>query len=123
MGFRPLSPHLQIYRLPLAAGISIVHRIIGGAFFASCFAISLYCLMTMVGIDLGWLDFLLFSSFAKIKLSFFAAALCFYMLAEVRYIFWSFNLGVYPAFINVSNILIISIALLVGLICFVVIWR
>lgn len=120
---RPLSPHLQIYRLPLAARISITHRIIGVAFFAASFVVSLYCLMTVVGFDLIWLDVLLFSAFAKIKLSFLAGALCFYIVSELRYIFWGFNLGISPAFINVSNILIVSAGLLAGVFSFFVMWR
>lgn len=123
MHSRPLSPHLQVYKLPLAAVVSITHRSIGVVFFTAGVAVSLYCLLEMIGVDLGWMDILLFSVFAKITLSFLATAICFYMLSELRYIVWSFNWGINSVFIKASNILILSTTLLVGVFSFFVMWR
>ncbi|MBX3457862.1 MAG: succinate dehydrogenase, cytochrome b556 subunit [Candidatus Paracaedibacteraceae bacterium] len=47
---RPLSPHLQVYRLPLTAILSICHRISGFALFFSLLFF------------IGWLGTLCFSS-------------------------------------------------------------
>ena len=41
---RPLSPHLQIYKLPLSARLSILHRLTGLALTAGAFVLVLWLL-------------------------------------------------------------------------------
>lgn len=122
MNLRPLSPHLQIYRLPLAAIVSISHRIFGGVLFASGIAIALYCLLILSGLDIEWLDALIFSTVAKIKLSALAVVLGFYAAAEMRYILWTLNIGFTPLFVHLSNLLIVTAALVIGIMCWIPMW-
>jgi succinate dehydrogenase / fumarate reductase, cytochrome b subunit len=119
---RPLSPHLQIYKLPLAAIISISHRIIGAALFIAAMAAAIYCLLVLSNINLLWIDDLMFSWLGNVKISFLVAALFFYGLAECRYIIWGFNCGFSLFFIRLSNFLIIIIALILSIINWFVIW-
>ena len=48
-GDRPLSPHLQVYRLPLTAMMSILHRITGTAMLASVGVITWWLLAAASG--------------------------------------------------------------------------
>lgn len=119
---RPLSPHLQIYKLPLAAIISISHRIIGAAFFLATIAVAIYCLLVLSHLNLEWIDNLIFSWFGKLKISFLVMALFFYSLAESRYIIWSLNFGLSIFFIRLSNLLILIVTAILSIMGWFVIW-
>lgn len=51
---RPLSPHLQVYRLPMTALMSISHRITGVALSAGCVLITAFLAAAAVNGD--WFD-------------------------------------------------------------------
>lgn len=51
-GNRPLSPHLQVYRLPITAYGSILTRIAGNALIAGAFILALWLVGLAAG---GWL--------------------------------------------------------------------
>ena len=86
---RPLSPHLQIYKLPITGIISISHRITG-----VCLTMGLIGLVLMlVQIKNGMLSFLEMQSLLhtlpiKIILSGFIYALMFHLCHGVRHLFW-----------------------------------
>lgn len=122
MSIKPLSPHLQIYKLPLAAIISISHRIISIAFFISCCTIGLYSFLLLIGVNFSWLDIVLFSWLAKLKTSFIIIAISFYIIAEVRYIIWELNMGLSPRFIKGSNFFILFFTLLISIGFILEIW-
>lgn len=46
---RPLSPHLQVYRLPMAALMSITHRITGAILAGGFFLIALFLVSAAMG--------------------------------------------------------------------------
>jgi len=119
---RPLSPHLQAYRLPLAAIISITHRIVGAILFVVGIAVSLYCLLWLVGVNLIWADFVLFSFVGRLKLSFGVVLTVFYILAELRYILWGCNIGINNTFVRQSNGLILLGTGIISGICLMCIW-
>jgi succinate dehydrogenase / fumarate reductase cytochrome b subunit len=48
---RPLSPHLQVYRLPMTALMSISHRITGVALSAGCALITVFLVAAAVSED------------------------------------------------------------------------
>lgn len=48
---RPLSPHLQVYRLPMAALMSISHRITGAILAGGCVLIALFIISAVLGSD------------------------------------------------------------------------
>ena len=119
---RPLSPHLQIYKLPLAAVISISHRIMGAVLFVSAVVIALFCLAWFAHINLSWITNLIFSWLGKIKATWLIVGVVFYALAEVRYIIWGLNHGISPTFVNTSNIVIIATTFIISLACWVKMW-
>lgn len=91
---RPLSPHLQIYKLPLTGLISITHRITG--VFLTLGLISLLWLIAQV--KSGMLDFLamqtLLQSFpARFLLVGFIYALIFHLCHGIRHLIWDFGHG------------------------------
>jgi succinate dehydrogenase / fumarate reductase cytochrome b subunit len=119
---RPLSPHLQIYKLPLAAVISISHRIIGVIIVVSAVVIALFCLAWLAHINLSWSTNLIFSWLGKLKATWLIAAVIFFALAEVRYIIWGLNCGINPTFVKISNIAILATTFIISLACWVKMW-
>lgn len=122
MNTRPLSPHLQIYKLPLAALISISHRLAAVIIFSAIAFIGLYALLYFVGMDVSFIDALVFSVFGKVIISLLAGCLSFYCAAEVRYIIWGFNCGLSPKFVSISNYLIILATVGLFALCMQTIW-
>ena len=119
---RPLSPHLQIYKLPLAAMISISHRAMGGVFFAAGFVIALICFAWLAHVNMDWLSVIVFSWFGKIKAAWLIIGVAFYAMAELRYITWGMNYGMTPTFVSSSNILIVAGTLAASTICWIKMW-
>ncbi|PPD03182.1 MAG: succinate dehydrogenase, cytochrome b556 subunit [Methylobacter sp.] len=91
---RPLSPHLQIYRLPLTGIISISHRITGVSL---CFGLVLFVAVLSSVADSGfsygimqsWFDNL----FVKLIYWGFVFALCFHLCHGVRHLIWDAGAG------------------------------
>jgi succinate dehydrogenase / fumarate reductase cytochrome b subunit len=91
---RPLSPHLQIYKLPLTALLSIAHRATG---IVNSMAIVLLVLLIasasgspesyqfMSGIANSW--------FGKLVLFGFTLTLYYHMANGIRHLFWDVGLG------------------------------
>jgi succinate dehydrogenase / fumarate reductase cytochrome b subunit len=119
---RPLSPHLQIYKLPLAAIISISHRIMGTIFLASALVIAIMCLGWLVGMNFSWVSALMFSWLGKIKITWLVLGVIFYALAEVRYTIWELYMGMSPTFVNMSNLVIVLSTIAVSMGCWIKIW-
>lgn len=91
MNKRPLSPHLQVYKLPLAAVISIAHRVVGvGIYMLVLFFIAyLYAMREANCFDC--LNGIINSWFGQLKV--YGTLLCgaFFLASEVRYILWSYK--------------------------------
>jgi succinate dehydrogenase / fumarate reductase cytochrome b subunit len=119
---RPLSPHLQIYKLPLAAIVSISHRVMGAIFFVSAIVIALMCLVWFTGINLTWMSSLIFSWLGKLKMTWLVLGVVFYALAEIRYIIWELNMGMSPTFVNISNLTILLLTAAISMGCWIKIW-
>lgn len=89
---RPLSPHLQIYKLPLTGVISITHRITG--IFLTLGLISVLWLISQV--KSGMLDYLAMQTLlqtlpARLLLVGFIYALMFHLCHGVRHLLWDFG--------------------------------
>lgn len=119
---RPLSPHLQIYKLPLAAIISISHRMIGAVLFASGVVLALLCFAWVAHINMEWLAVIVFSLFGKASVSWLVVVVVFYAMAEIRYIAWGLNYGMAPTFIRTSNIVIVAATLIISTVSWVKMW-
>ena len=109
---RPLSPHLQVYRLPPAALLSISHRISGAllvaatlAFsalvFAAAYAPALYARMLQ----------LLLSAPGTLLLALWSFFLSLHLCTGVRHLVWDTARGVDNASVRWSNYLVAGAAL------------
>lgn len=86
---RPLSPHLQIYKLPLTGYISIIHRITGtvlaiGLLF---FVYSFYAIATGAE-SYAQLQNLVNHPLVSFKLTLFIYALFFHFCHGIRHLIW-----------------------------------
>ncbi len=86
---RPLSPHLQIYRLPLTAIVSITHRATGVMLVVGM----IYLVNWLMGIASGPEQFTETQSFidsilGRMLLFFFSFALFFHFVHGIRHLFW-----------------------------------
>ncbi|MCB1651285.1 MAG: succinate dehydrogenase, cytochrome b556 subunit [Alphaproteobacteria bacterium] len=86
---RPLSPHLQIYRLPLTARMSILHRITGAGLILGLMLFTWWLVAAASGPD-AYEDVQNFmgSSFGTLVLFGFSAALYYHLLNGIRHLFW-----------------------------------
>ncbi len=105
-----LSPHFQIYRLPLVSLMSITHRI-SGIILAVFFIVSVYLLSFFIlsPVDIASMLFN-FSSFKILfYLGVFLSLLClyFHFLNGFRHLLWDVGIGFSMPVIRVSNVVIL----------------
>ena len=90
----PLSPHLQVYRLPLVALVSISSRI---CFVANGFAYALFIIFLISiasGSEIYTISNTIFTStIGKVLTSIWIFSLYLYMSNEIRHLFWDFGYG------------------------------
>jgi succinate dehydrogenase / fumarate reductase, cytochrome b subunit len=110
---RPISPHLTIYKLPMAALISIIHRGVGVVVYLFLILFAVYFLLLAHG-GASYLDPFLRSWLGVMKLTGMMIILYFYLFGEIRYIIWSLNKGFSPTFIRWSNWVILGMTALMG---------
>jgi len=91
---RPMSPHLQIYKLPLTAYVSIGNRIAG---VINSFAMVLLVLVLAAAAsgtsDSGFILSVLNSWFGKLVLFGFTLTLYYHMCNGIRHLFWDVGMG------------------------------
>ena len=90
---RPMSPHLQIYKLPLTAYVSIGHRIAG-----VINSVALVLLVLVLAAAAGTsgdsaILWLLNSWFGKLVLFGFTLSMYFHMCNGIRHLFWDVGHG------------------------------
>ncbi len=86
---RPLSPHLQVYRLPLAAWLSISHRITGIGLTLGGLLLTWWVVAAAYGEE-AYVTFTGFlgSPFGLFILFGFSVALFFHLCNGIRHLFW-----------------------------------
>ncbi len=91
---RPLSPHLQVYKLPLTGIISITHRLTGVilAFGLIVYAASFFIILQGNEAFLD-LQSILSNSIARIAIWFFIYALFFHLCHGIRHLIWDVGKG------------------------------
>jgi len=91
---RPMSPHLQIYKLPLTAYVSIGNRIAG---VINSIAMVLLVLVLAVAAgsatDSSFILSVLNSWFGKLVLFGFTLSLYYHMCNGIRHLFWDVGIG------------------------------
>jgi len=94
MNERPLSPHLQVYRLPLTAWISISHRMAGVILSAGAVFWVVFLMETVRG-EHHYLAIqsLLNSTLGQLALWLWLYVLCFHLCHGVRHLIWDAGHG------------------------------
>ena len=90
----PLSPHLQVYRLPLTAVLSIMHRMTGLVLVVGTFLLTLVLFALAAGEQsFAVAQDLLRSWPGTIALLLFVFALYFHFCNGIRHLFWDAGYG------------------------------
>lgn len=110
---RPLSPHLQVYRLPLAAITSITHRATGVALTGG--AVVLVAWLYAAAHDaeyFKWWQSAFMSPVGLVCMAGWSLALFYHLCAGVRHLLWDAGVGLKKETVNSTNLLVIACALL-----------
>ena len=91
---RPLSPHLQIYKLQLTSAMSILHRI-SGIGFVNIMLFVVFFLYTLIAGEECYNAFCNFLNHPIIKVAIILALACVYyhLLNGLRYLIWGLGIG------------------------------
>ena len=93
---RPLSPHLQVYKMILTMLMSVVHRVTGGALYFGTILIVVWLLAIATGeqsIFYQSVSYLYRSWFGQIVLFGYTWALIHHMLGGFRHFVWDLGYG------------------------------
>ena len=86
---RPTSPHLQVYRLPLTALLSITHRITGAGLSLGMILIAAFLIAASAGEEYYNIAMALITGpLGKVTLFLWSLALYFHTFAGIRHIIW-----------------------------------
>lgn len=120
-GGRPLSPHLTIYKLPLAANLSILHRA-SGCFMALSMALIVWWFLAAAtgpeyfafvdGLMTSWIGFLVMLGSA--------AAFFYHMCNGIRHLWWDMGNGFGIEQVTQSGIATLAAAAVLTLIVLIV---
>ncbi|MGH1397935.1 MAG: succinate dehydrogenase, cytochrome b556 subunit [Alphaproteobacteria bacterium] len=99
---RPLSPHLQVYKLPYNARMSIAGRVVGIGLFISASVIFAWFSAavwnpSLFDATMAFLKSDAIINLMTIKLIFGVFVVCFYLGNGVRHVLWDLVIGVKPA--------------------------
>ena len=110
---RPLSPHLTVYKLPLAARLSILHR--GTGVLISLGAFVLACWLTAIASgEEEYAAFLAHATSLPGRVLLFAilASFLFHLLTGLRHLFWDIGLGLDMKSTQATSWTVVVLALL-----------
>ena len=107
---RPLSPHLQIYKLPISARMSILHRITGIALSAGSLLLVCWILAVAIGDQGGYARLMGFmgSWFGRLLLFGWTVALFYHLLNGIRHLFWDAGRGFDLATVRTSGTVVLA---------------
>ncbi len=109
---RPLSPHLQVYDLPLVARISIMHRITGTALSAGIILLIYWLAALSMGETRYQQAQAMFGSWFGLMILFgFSLALSLHLAHGIRHLIWDFSIGLSKSASSSSNLWIIIITI------------
>lgn len=91
---RPLSPHLQIYAMPINMAMSIVHRITGGALYVGTLLFVWWLVAAAIGPEyFAYVSSWLGTWFGKLVLFGYTWALFQHLLGGIRHFIWDTGRG------------------------------
>lgn len=116
---RPLSPHLQVYKMPLSAKLSILHRLTGLAlsFAAVCLVLWIFSLAYLPDISIKLYN-LFSTTTGKVLLIGFTFAFFYHFCNGIRHLFWDIGKGYEIETVNKSGLF----ALFFAVVLTAVIW-
>jgi len=118
---RPLSPHLQIYRLPLLAKCSITHRITGVGLALGIVLLSCWLAAAAKGPDsYQSIHDLMVSLPGRVVLFGFTAALFFHLVNGIRHLVWDTGKGLDLACAKASNRIVIGAAIVLTVVTWLI---
>ena len=95
---RPLSPHLQVYRLTLTMLMSIVHRITGAALYFGIILVAWWLVAAAVGSNAyATVEMFLGTTIGRLILFGYTWALIHHGLGGVRHLIWDIGYGFEPS--------------------------
>ena len=108
---RPLSPHLDVYKLPLSAVISIVHRGTG-AFLTMGTLVLVWWLMALAGGEEAFMSAQSFmgSFFGRLILFGWSFALFFHLCNGVGHLIWDVGYGFEKDTVEKSSLMVLGVA-------------
>lgn len=116
-GNRPLSPHLQIYRLPLTAMLSITHRITGVGLALGLLLVIWWLFAASTGpLAFAVADGVLTSLLGRLVLIGSLWALCYHFCNGIRHLFWDAGMGFDLAVAQRANLLVLVGSVVLALI-------
>ncbi|MBL6605995.1 MAG: succinate dehydrogenase, cytochrome b556 subunit [Alphaproteobacteria bacterium] len=111
---RPLSPHLQVYRLPLPALMSISHRMTGIILSSGTFLLTLYLVALANGPEsFATAKIIIAHPLGQLVLFGYSVALFYHACNGVRHLFWDAVIGLtIPAVYKSGQAVLVLAALL-----------
>ncbi len=110
---RPLSPHLQVYRLPLAAITSITHRATGVALTGGAVVLVAWLYAAANSPEcFAWLQTALMSPIGLVCCAGWSLALFYHLCAGTRHLLWDAGIGFKKETVSITNIVVIASAVL-----------
>ena len=118
---RPLSPHLQVYRLPLTGLFSIIHRLTG-IMLSIGLIFFIYVLCAIAAGEAAYTSLQSFMSFWLLKLFYwgFIYALFFHLCHGVRHLLWDAGKTFERATLDRYAIVELTASALLALITFII---
>ena len=105
---RPLSPHLQVYRLPLAAWLSITHRITGVGLTIGTVLLTYWIVSAAYGPEAyGKFSGFMGSPIGYLFLFGFSVALFYHLCNGIRHLFWDIGMNYEIAETKRANIIVL----------------
>ncbi len=110
---RPMSPHLQVYKLPLTAKLSILHRATGGVLFMGLL-LMVWVLAAGASGATAWQSMhgFLSSWFGKLTLFGFTFSLYYHFCNGIRHLFWDIGKGLDLEGAHKSGIAVLAAAII-----------
>ena len=116
LGNRPLSPHLQVYRLPIAGILSITHRATGVALALGAIALTYWINAAAYGPDSFYQAQVLMGHwFSRLLLLGWTLSLYFHLCNGIRHLFWDAGKGLEIGQVNMSGWLVLIATVLLTL--------
>ena len=114
---RPLSPHLSIHKKVLTAVFSIFHRLTGIFLTLGSLLLVLWFLSISIGENFYNYFQIIFSNFIfKAILFFWTLAFFYHLFNGIRYLFWSFSLGMELKTVYLSGYIIALLTIIATII-------